>query len=291
MLAEKKVALPPKPAPRFTTQDLLQKLADGVAGIVSSEDWRRHLEFQARFHRYSFGNQMLIAIQKPDATMVAGFHLWKKMNRNIKKGEKGIAILVPCFPRKDEIEKDPDKPVFFKTAYVFDVSQTDGAPLPETKVQRLRGEGEYASWMFERLADIAEEEGIRLDLDPSDLHGANGYYMPKKTLIAISPDLSPNHRVKTLVHELAHHFCHKQGIVDTYAHGEAEAEGTAFVVCSHFGLDTSDYTFGYVAHWNGEDAAKVIKSVGTTIQRVSEALIDRIDPPVLEADKEEEMAL
>ena len=279
-------------------KELLKRLEDGVSEIQGSEQWRRLLKAQAKFHGYSFGNLCLIMSQTGGrATRVCGFNSWIALGRSVKKGEHGIAILAPVFPRKGEERHDLDPgralsqasgkddkrgaPVHFRVAYVFDISQTQGKPLPEHPAHDLTGNSHEAKLLLERLVLAAEQEGLRVKYeDPANLHGARGYYQRGTKTIVLAKGLAAVQTAKTLCHELAHHHCEHgmPGADRDRSLEEAEAEGTAFVVCEHFGIDTSGYTFGYVAGWSREEGPKIVKLVGETIQKASRAIIDRVEP-------------
>ena len=276
-------------------KDLLQRLEDGVSAVQSSDEWRRLLQAQAKFHKYSMGNVCLILDQRPDATRVGGFHTWLSLGRHVRKGEHGIAILAPVFPPK--AQKGPDQepvqsdetevekagrgaPVHFRVAYVFDVSQTEGDPLPERPAHDLTGDSQEARLLFGRLVLVAEEEGLRVRYeDPAALRGAKGYYQRDTMTIVLAKGLAADHSVKTLVHELAHHFSGHgvSGVQSDRSRAEAEAEGTAFVACEHFGIDTASYSFGYVTSWSGEEGPKIVKQVGAVIQKAARAIIERVE--------------
>ena len=288
-------------------RDLLQRLEDGVSAVQSSAEWRRLLQTQAKFHKYSMGNAFLILSQRPDATRVGGFHTWLSLGRHVKKGEHGIAILAPVFPPKAKKRNDQNPalsdetehvlriekagkgaPVHFRVAYVFDVSQTEGDPLPQHPAHDLTGDSQEARLLLGRLVLVAEEEGVRVRYeDPAALRGAKGYYQPDTKSIVLAKGLAADHSAKTLVHELAHHFCGHgaPGVQSDRSREEAEAEGTAFVVCEHFGIETASYSFGYVSSWSGKEGPKIVKQVGVAIQKAARAIIDRVEPqPVREQE-------
>ena len=292
-------------------KDLLQRLEDGVSAVQSSDEWRRLLQAQAKFHRYSLGNVCLILDQRPDATRVGGFHTWLSLGRHVKKGEHGIAILAPVFPPKGQkrpgqepVQSDETEhvlrvekagrgaPVHFRVAYVFDVSQTEGDPLPEHPAHDLTGDSQEARLLLGRLVLLAEEEGLRVRYeDPAGLHGAKGYYQRATRSIVMAKGLAADHAAKTLVHELAHHFCGHgaPGDQPDRSREEAEAEGTAFVVCEHFGIETASYSFGYVSSWSGEEGPRIVKQVGVAIQKAARAIIERVEPEQVK-DREIERA-
>ncbi|EQD77939.1 protein containing DUF955, partial [mine drainage metagenome] len=229
------------------------------------------LTSQARFHRYSAGNVLLILVQRPDASQVAGYTTWQSLGRQVRKGEHGIAILAPVFPRKatstqraaagggEQIEQDDGEgqgarsPVRFRVAHVFDVSQTEGEQLPEPPIHRLEGDSSEARWLLERLLEVARDEGVKVEMAATDTGQANGFYRPATREIHVAHGLATDQKAKTLAHEMAHHLLEHGRGRDPGRHAEeAEAEGVAFVVCSRFGLDTSQYSFGYVSAWARE---------------------------------------
>ena len=222
--------------------DALQRLRDGVEGLKHSDEWVRWLDVQSRFHHYSWGNCLLIAIQRPDATRVAGFHRWLEMGRCVRKGEKGIQILAPMVGKKKDADPDDPKVCFgFRAAYVFDISQTDGEDLPEI-TRRL--EGDDPDGLFKQLTTLANDRGLCVHL-VSDLSTANGLFTFLTKTISIRDDLSPAQRVKTLVHEVAHALLHDEQLAMTDRNGcELEAESVAYVVTSALGIDSSGYSFG-----------------------------------------------
>ena len=282
--------------PRVDASELLQRLEEGVRSVMSSEAWRSFLSTQAKFHNYSAGNVLLILMQNPHATQVAGFHTWRDLGRFVKRGEHGIAILAPVFPKREpEPKAAPEEgearagvdrshvPVRFRVAHVFDVAQTDGRSLPEPPAHELRGESDQARLLVARLAKLAAEEGLHLSHEaPEHMpRGAKGYYQPDARRIVLSEGLALDQQAKTLVHELAHHMLqHGRGREPGRPTEEAEAEGTAFVVCEHFGLDTSEYSFGYVAAWSKDAGGPaLVKQVSAVIQGAARDMIDRMEPP------------
>jgi hypothetical protein len=262
------------PNGQSSTPELLKKLEEGIEQVRNSERFREYLDTCARFHNYSLGNQILIAMQRPAATRVAGFHTWLGMERHVMKGQKGIAILAPMTykRRTDEDEETTETAVTFRRVYVFDVSQTDGKPLPEI-APRLDGDDGN---LYEKLAAVATAEGLTLDRDANHGHGsANGYYRGGQ-LIWIDPALSPAMSVKTFVHELAHHFSgHTGSCMESRNVAETIAESVAYVVLGHFGIDSSGYSFDYVAGWSQD--AKTFKAELAQISKVAKLIIERIE--------------
>lgn len=268
--------------------NILERLAEGITQLTSSERWQEWLAMQSRFHSYSFNNTLLILGQKPEASLVAGFNAWRKLDRFVRKGEKGIWILAPMVYKSDvgEDASTGDQPTKvirgFKPVAVFDVSQTDGAELPEVCV-RLDGEDEAG--LFERLRGVATSIGFMVE-DADDLDGANGVCTHNDRRIQLLASNSPAQRVKTLAHELGHAILHApgEGRPDSRAVLELEAESVAFVVCAAFGITSDDYSFGYVATWSGggDEALTAIKACGARIQRAADQILRTLDDSELQ---------
>ena len=276
-------------AARAKVQEARERLDAGVAALTSSERWTTYLKFQSRFHQYSFGNVMLILSQKKDATQVAGFLTWKGMGRSVKKGEHGIVILAPryFYRSKDSqqvLRKGDDAPkedrvkvTYFVTAHVWDVSQTDGAPIPEIA---SKIEGDAPVEMLERLQALARSLGYAVIEE--DHGAAHGFMDPSGKRIATAPGLSPLHRLKTTIHEIAHIpelLGKSESFSNDRALEEVAVESVAFIVSDYLGLDTADYSFDYVASWGGRsgDALKAIQEAGRRIQKAAEKIIEAIE--------------
>lgn len=250
--------------------ELLQRLEDAVGAIQDSDSFRRWLDISSRFHNYSLGNQLLIAMQRPDATYVAGFHAWLKLGRHVLKGEKGIKIMVPLARKITNDEGDEERRVTgFGTGHVFDVSQTDGEPLPTLEVPTL--DGDVGAELWDGLSGFAASRGVSVNVvDPGELpRDTMGYYMPATKGIVVGA-YGQRQRTKTLAHELGHHIAR----VDDRAENECIAEGIAYVVCAHFGVDTGERSFPYVASWAKDKA--VLRTVLGTIQSASATLIEGV---------------
>jgi len=257
---------------------LLDTLAEGVRDLTDSDRWRAHLDVQGRFHRYSFNNALLIGAQDPEATRVAGFAAWKKLGRTVVKGERAIWILAPMVGRRTATADGEEKrPVYgFRPVAVFDVAQTEGDELPQV-CRNLEGEDPAA--LFEALRGQADRMGYSVEL--AELPGTtNGDCTFAKRRIRIESRNQPAQRVKTLAHELAHALLHA-GAGDR-ALAELEAESAAYVVCRSLGLDTGEYSFGYVACWagGGVEAVARIAASGSVIQRAASVILDGIGSPV-----------
>ncbi len=265
--------------------EVLKKLKEGVEGIQSSEHFRNFLLTMAKFHDYSIGNLILIAAQKPDATRVAGFNTWKDLYRWVKKGEKGIAILAPCMPPKsakmtepagehgeEEEKRETIHPIYFKVVYVFDVSQTEGKPLPEFEVPVLTGEANEE--LFDSILHLVRIQGVsvgfdsRLDQNPA----IKGYFSGKE--IWVRPEESRAQQLKTLIHEVAHYY--SEGVFHIPRRdAETIAESAAFAVGAHFGFDTGTRSFPYVALWAQDK--KVLEKNLASIRQVTTRIIEGME--------------
>jgi len=252
--------------------DLLAQLTEGISTLTTSEQWQRFLDFQGRFHRYSANNVLLISMQRHEATQIAGFNAWRKMGRFVRKGEKAIWILAPMVYKQDsEAEGAEALRVIrgFKAVPVFDAAQTDGEELP-TVCTRLAGDDPEG--LFGRLAGLATSLGFTVE--DAELPGSvNGDCSHVEHRIRIEVANSPAQRVKTLAHELAHALLHES--YEDRSIAELEAESTAYVVCQVLGVDSSDYSFGYVATWagGGDKAIAAIKASCERIQKTAAAIL------------------
>ena len=267
------------------TKDALAKLEEGLAQLLSSTEWKTFLQAQRYFHRYSFQNTLLIWAECPHATRVAGFQAWKQLGRVVQKGEKGIAILAPLIKKRssdeesaleDRDERERRILFGFRVVHVFDVSQTSGEQLPDVLVHRLTGEAEsYAHLRAACPFPVTEVDAI------DSAGGANGAFYRLEQRIEIRRDLCEAHKAKTLVHEWAHGLLHGHGQDGDRTlspeRRELEAESVAFVVCDALGLDTSGYSFGYLAHWNGEEAIERLRQSGPRIQQAAHRILDVLD--------------
>ena len=266
---------------------LMQQLEQGVTGIQSSDDFKRWLKVASRFHTYSLNNQVLILLQFPNATRVAGYRTWQSLKRQVVKGSKGINILAPQpFERIIEDKATGTEEVFkgitFKTVSVFDISQTEGEELPSIAPGQLQGE--EGAELYRRLDNLAEHEGLKVT--HYDLMGEaekdpayNGYYLPGSKLIYVKRAAQVQ-MVKTLAHELGHHFdAGREG--SPRDERETVAEAVAFVVSSCYGIDTTAYTFPYVAGWAAKrEGSEVIKTVMGRVQRTVHRMLDLLEGSV-----------
>lgn len=293
-------------------QEITEKLEQGIKELFESEKYKTYLNTMSKFHNYSFNNTMLIAMQKPDATLVDGFKAWQKnFDRHVKKGEKGIRILAPApYKIKEEQEKlDPvtgeimlDKngiPITeeveikipaFRVVPVFDVSQTDGKELPDIGINELSGSVEDYEDFMQALTEVSPVPITYEDIDGD----AKGYFHTTDHRIAIQEGMSQSQTVKTAIHEVAHAKLHdrerNQDIVAVLDKDrntkEVEAESVAYTVCQHFGIDTSDYSFGYIAGWSSDRDMKELKSSLDTIRKTASELITGIEDRLAELQKD-----
>jgi len=264
--------------------DVLKRLKEGVDDIQESNNFREFLITMSKFHDYSIGNLILITIQRPDATRVAGYSTWKDLGRWVKKGEKGIAILAPCLPPKsarvteledeksDEEERVTEiRPLYFKVVHVFDISQTEGKPLPEFEVPALTGEANET--LLSSVMRLAEAQGVDVSFEsrPYQDPAVKGMYSGKS--IWVRPEESRAQQLKTLLHEMAHYY--SEGVFRmSRRNAETIAESVAFTVGAHFGFDTGVRSFPYVALW-AEDK-KVLEQNLADIRKVSTKVIDAL---------------
>ena len=273
---------------------LTDQLEKGIKEVFTSEKYKAYLSTMEKFHSYSFNNSILIYVQKPNASMVAGFKTWQSLERQVKKGERGIRIFAPrpykvirdveaVDPGTGEVLLDPNgKPIMekeersyvrFIPVKVFDVSQTEGKALP-TLTEELQGEAQNYEALMAAIKEAAQVP-IRFD---TWADSKKGYYNLTNQEIVIKSGMSERQTVKTAIHETAHSILHtdKEHLKDS-ATMEVEAESVAFVVCQHFGLDTSDYSFGYLASWSSGKELPELKASLQTIQKTSDGLIGKLE--------------
>lgn len=255
-------------------QQLLDTLQEGVLNFeYEPERFKAILAMQALFPSYSFKNRMLTRQQKPHASYIASFNDWKSLNRFVKKGEQALRIFAPRFKKEknNSTGEEEDKLTGFVAVPVFDISQTEGDPLPiDGWKLELNGESDEAIHIFEWVKLLANEDDCPVSIGNAE--GACGYYDRLNHLIMIDESLSINHRAKTAVHELVHSRVHRYDEKASKKEKECVAEGVAFMICSYFGLDTSDYSFEYVRGWSQDKGESLLK-YGTIIEKTAETLI------------------
>ena len=298
-----------KPAEKL--KEITDRLEQGIAELFDSERYREYLKVMSKFHNYSFRNTVLIAMQKPDASLLAGFSAWKNnFERNVMRGQKGIKIIAPSpYKIKQEMQKiDPhtQKPIIgkdgkpvteekeitipaYKVVSVFDVSQTEGKELPDIAVDELTGDVDRYKDFF---AALEKTSPVPIAFENIE-GGSHGYYHLEDKRIAINEGMSELQTLKTAIHEIAHAKLHdidlnapkdEQPRVDRRTR-EVEAESVAYTVCQHYGLDTSDYSFGYVAGWSSGRELSELKSSLETIRSAAAEIINSIDANFAELQK------
>ena len=291
-------------------KEITDRLETGIQELFESERYKAYLTTMSKFHSYSFNNTLLIAMQ--GGQLVAGYNKWRDdFHRNVKKGEKAIKILAPApFKAKKEVQKldaqgrpvmgKDGKPVTevqeiqvpaFKIVSVFDVSQTEGEPLPSIGVEELTGSVERYGEFFKAL-----EQTSPVPIGFEDIPGgSHGYYHLTEKRIAIQEGMSELQTLKTAIHEIAHSKLHaidpeapaiEQADRPDSRTREVQAESVAYAVCQHYGLDTSDYSFGYVAGWSSGKDLKELKASLETIRTTAHELITTIDGHLAQLQKE-----
>lgn len=302
-----------KEAAESKLDTIMKALEEGVEKVFTSEQYQMYLQTMAKFHNYSFNNTLLIAMQRPDATLLAGYQTWqKKFHRHVKRGEKGIKIIAPVpVKEKRQVEKideetqeivigidgQPETETVerilprFRVTTVFDISQTEGEPLPTLEVNELVGDVFIYEDFMKGLEEISPVPFQFQEIDS----GAKGYYSNAEKLVAIQTGMSQAQTMKTAVHETAHAILHdrdvmeENGITKDRMTKEVESESVAYVVCNHFGLDTSDYSFNYVAGWSSDKEMPELRSSMDTIRLTSSQLIADITEKLLELQKTREL--
>lgn len=279
---------------------LTDQLEQGISTIFQSGQYAEYLAAMSKFHHYSFSNSILIFMQRPDATRVAGYNDWKKkFDRQVKAHEHGIKILAPCFhkrwvkqekldPQTQQPARGPDgqpvmewvkvETVTYRIVTVFDVSQTEGKDLPALGVSKLSGDVAEYERVVEALRAVSPLP-VTFEKFPG---AAKGYCSHVEQRIVVQPDMSQTQTVKTLVHEIAHAKLHVPAAPDgaerpSKTAREVEAESVAYVVCRYFGIDTSDYSFAYVAGWSRDKDMAVLKTSLDRIRGTAAELIASVE--------------
>ena len=284
-------------------KEITDRLEAGIHALFESDTFKNYLKTLSKFHDYSLNNTILIAMQKPDATLVAGYTAWQRnFGRQVQKGETGIRILAPA-PYKKKMEVDRIDPstglaVFnpdgstakdlkeimvpaYKVVNVFDVSQTEGKPLPTIGVDELTGDVQQYEIFFDALKKACP---VPVGFEQIS-SGAKGYYHTVDQRIAIQEGMSQVQTIKTLVHETAHAMLHSSASEDKEhptdrRTKEVEAESIAFTVCKRYGLDTEDYSFGYIAGWSSGKDTKELKASLERIKDTADKMITGIDKSI-----------
>lgn len=303
----------PLPVAGKDMNSILKSLETGVENIFTGDKYAQYLQTMSKFHRYSFNNTLLIAMQRPDATLVTGYRNWQSMGRQVKKGEKGITILAPApikRKREQEILDQNHKPLLdadgkprteevevviprFKPTTVFDISQTDGEPI-ETLAPEELTEAVADYDLFMEAITAVSPVPIRFD----EIEGeAKGYYHSVDKEIVIQKGMSDSQTIKTAIHETGHARIHdkdlmaEQGIEKDRLTKEVEAESVAYCVCSAFGVDTSEYSFPYIAGWSSGRDMKELKTSMDTIRKTAGEMIDELSDNLQELFAEKKQLL
>ena len=277
---------------------IMQSLESGVEELFTSNRYQEFLKTMAKFHNYSFNNTMLIAMQRPDATLVTSYKNWQSMGRQVMKGEKGITIIAPAPYKKmkeKEVLDENQRPIMgtdgkpktekvevtvphFKAVTVFDIAQTSGEPIQTLAPELLTAAVQDFDSFMQAIQKISPVP-IRFD----EIDGnANGYYHNADKEIVIKKGLSESQTLKTAIHETAHAKLHDKEIMESLGvekdrlTKEVEAESVAYCVCSSFGLDTSDYSFPYIAGWSSSREMKEMKASMDVIRRTAGEMIDQL---------------
>ena len=274
---------------------ITEKLERGISDMMNSEDYKSFLAKMSKLHKYSFGNTVLILMQKPDATMVAGLNTFNKVfHRSVNKGEKGIVILAPTKFKRTVTKYEDGRPVIgpdgepekvekefqsFKPVYVFDVSQTHGEPIPVFGVDELSGSVNEYDRLFAAIESFAP---VPVSFEEIK-NGAKGYYSHVEKRIVLNEGMSDLQTMKTLIHETAHSVLHDKDVLKSTGEKkdrqtmEVEAESVAYTVASYFGLDASEYSFAYITGWSGGKKMEVIKESMETIRKCASEMITHIE--------------
>lgn len=303
----------PLPIAGKDMNSILKSLETGVENIFTGDKYAQYLQTMSKFHRYSFNNTLLIAMQRPDATLVTGYRNWQSMGRQVKKGEKGITILAPApikRKREQEILDQNHNPLLdadgkprteevevviprFKPTTVFDISQTDGEPI-ETLAPEELTEAVADYDLFMEAITAVSPVPIRFDEIAGE---AKGYYHSGDKEIVIQKGMSESQTIKTAIHETGHARLHdkdimeKQGIEKDRLTKEVEAESVAYCVCSAFGVDTSEYSFPYIAGWSSNRDMKELKASMDIIRKTAGEMIDELSDNLQELLAEKKQLL
>ena len=288
----------PLPVQGKDMDSIMQSLESGVEELFTSNRYQEFLKTMAKFHNYSFNNTMLIAMQRPDATLVTSYKNWQSMGRQVMKGEKGITIIAPAPYKKmkeKEVLDENQRPIMgtdgkpkteqvevtvphFKAVTVFDIAQTSGEPIQTLAPELLTAAVQEFDSFMQAIQKISPVQ-IRFD----EIDGnANGYYHNVDKEIVIKKGLSESQTLKTAIHETAHAKLHDKEIMESLGvekdrlTKEVEAESVAYCVCSSFGLDTSDYSFPYIAGWSSSREMKEMKASMDVIRKTAGEMIDRL---------------
>ena len=299
----------PEKSMKERVKELTDKLEQGLKEVFESDNYKNYLNTMAKFHNYSINNTLLINQQKPDATLVAGYDSWvRNFDRHVKKGERGINIIAPA-PFKTErevpiINPETGQPIlkkdgtpytekkevtipYFRVTKVFDISQTEGKELPTIGVNELLKDVDGAKDFIESLKKVSP-----IPIEFGETNGdSKGFYSPVDNKIVVKDGMSDAQTIKTMVHEISHAKLHNPDRAEENAGKskgtiEMEAESIAYIVCQHFGIDTSDYSFGYIAGWSEGKETDELKKSMNTIRETSSEMIYRVEGSMRQIDRD-----
>jgi len=254
-----------------------------TAALTTSEGWIEYLNFASKFRQYSLNNTLLILCQRPDATHVASYKKWVELGRQVRKGEKSLQIFAPMTRKREDKETGEEKRYIsgFRLVPVFDVSQTEGDPIPEPVLPALL-DGEAPEGLWDALLTIVDASGYHVER--GDCHGANGFTRPSERLIMVRDDVSDAQATKTLIHEIGHMLLHcgEEGghTADAMMHrsiAEVEAESVAYIVANVHGLPTEDYSLPYVAGWS-DGKPEAVAATADRVLRCAKQILAITEP-------------
>ena len=303
----------PLPIQGKDMDSIMKSLESGVSDFFTSEKYGEYLKTMTKFHRYSFNNTLLIAMQRPEATLVTGYRNWQSMGRQVKKGEKGITILAPAPKKQKKVQALYDQnqmPVLdeqgnqkyeevevliprFKATTVFDIDQTEGEPIQTIAPEELTEAVQDFDLFMQAITDISPVP-IRFD----EIEGsAKGYYDNANKEIVIREGMSESQTIKTAIHECGHAMLHDRdlmlasGIKKDRETKEVEAESVAYSVCSAFEIETSDYSFPYIAGWSSGRDMKELRSSMDTIRQTAGKMVDDLTEKLQQLLEEKSLAM
>jgi hypothetical protein len=277
-----------------------QRSREAVQALQSSEGWVRWLSSRRHFHRYSLSNQLLIAMQCPQATRVAGFRAWLKLGYCVQRGQHALRIWVPMSPSKVELEAwrkagavPGEKPrTRFRLGPVFDRSQVAELPPPAEPVPLdpplCLVDGDNLAWAIDPLTDLAGQLGATITIEPMP-ESQGGFFDPFGNVIGLNYRRSINHQVKTLIHELGHALLRHRNtspedVAFSYSEEELVVESVAFTVCGSIGLDTSGYSIPYLASWSEQGSLETIQQAARTIDSIAKRIEEHLIPTMEAAE-------
>ena len=259
------------------TKSYIEELDAGVKNLFASDNYKKYLDFLSRFHSYSVNNTIAIFLQRPDASLVASYTDWKKHKRFPRRGESGIRIIAPHVYEVEKTNGKTEQVVGFHLAYTFDISQTEGEPLPETPCKPIDTEITGA----QSLLDMLSQKCSPVPVEFIEFEGsANGYFNAAENKICVKPSLTDAMKVRCLLHEIAHAWLDSKFSPDNAPDQrtrEVRAESVSYCVSRYLGLDTSDYSFGYVAGWSKSQTLEELKASISCITKTADKIIRDIE--------------